>query len=251
MKPNKSFILLLAVYCTAFATSLVAAPYTIYSIGDSTMADKPLEDSNPERGWCQALAEKTRSEYVFENHGVNGRSSKSFIDEGRWETVLAKLKPNDWVIVQFGHNDQKEYDPKRYTNPYSGYRANLERFIRDAQSKKAHVLIASSIVRRKFNEQGTLIDTHGPYPFVARQVALENSVAFVDLQLITENEVRSLGPEASKRMYLWLEPGETPRHPDGKQDDTHLNETGATRVATLFLQEIDFQGLALRNAFAD
>lgn len=215
------------------------------------MADKPLKDSNPERGWCQALAEKVRSEYAFENHGVNGRSSKSFIDEGRWNVVLSKLKQNDWVIIQFGHNDQKEHDPARYTNPYSGYRANLERFIHDARSKNAHVLIASSIVRRKFNEQGTLVDTHGPYPFAARQVALENSVAFVDLQLITENEVRALGPEASKQMYLWLEPGETPRHPNGKQDDTHLNIAGAARIATLFLQDIDTQGLSLRTAFVD
>lgn len=231
-----------------FAAASWRAPepvLTLFMIGDSTMADKADPDRNPEVGWGQVMPEFFTDQVQVRNFAVNGRSTKSFIDEGRWDNVLKDLKPGDYVFIQFGHNDQKVNDPKRYTNPWTGYRRNLERFVMEAREKGGVPVILSSIVRRKFNENGTLEDTHGVYPFVARQVAADLDVPFIDLQLKTEDLVASLGPEKSKELYLWLDPGQDAYMPDGKQDDTHLNIRGARAVAHLATEEVKAMKLPL------
>lgn len=211
----------------------------IFLIGDSTMADKPgTPDENPERGWGQLLAEYCKEGVRVNNHAVNGRSSKSFITEGRWQVVLDSLSEGDYVFIQFGHNDQKYKDPTRFTNPWSTYRANLEKFVNEARMKNARPVLFSSIVRRHFNEYGTLIDTHGAYPAVVRMLAYELGVRFVDMQLITEQFISGLGPELSKEIYLWITSGEYVNLPDGKVDDTHLSLKGARAYAELVVNYI-------------
>ncbi|MEC8884315.1 MAG: rhamnogalacturonan acetylesterase, partial [Bacteroidota bacterium] len=153
--------------CLTLATfSVVSAQEkpTLYLIGDSTMADKKNPEENPEHGWGQVLPELLNDAIEVSNHAVNGRSSKSFITEGRWETVLETLKKGDFVFIQFGHNDQKFKDSTRYTNPFTQYRYNLERYVKETREAGATPILMSSIVRRKFNEHGTLEDTHGNYP---------------------------------------------------------------------------------------
>ena len=232
------FILFTAI-CLAQATDKEQnRPVTIFTIGDSTMADKPLEGDNPERGWCQLLPEFLIGDVIVENHAVNGRSSRSFILEGRWTKVLSRLKKGDFVFIQFGHNDQKSKDPSRYTNPYTGYRQNLEKFVKETREKGATPVLFTSIVRRNFNEYGTLIDTHGDYPLVVRLVADTMEVAFVDLQRLTENMELSYGPEKSKELHLWYAPGQLDIYPDGKQDDTHLSVKGAREVAGLAVKAL-------------
>lgn len=206
---------------------------TIYLIGDSTMANKKNPEVNPEHGWGQVLQQFFNENAVVENHAVNGRSSKSFIGEGRWDSVLNKLQPGDYVFIQFGHNDQKYKSPDRFTNPWSSYRDNLERYVNETRAKGAHPVLLSSIIRRHFNEWGTLIDTHGPYPWVAREVAKEMDVPFIDLQIMTERLVDSLGQEASKELFMFLKPGESEMYPDGRADSTHLTLKGANTVAGL------------------
>lgn len=208
-------------------------PITVFTIGDSTMADKPLENDNPERGWCQLLPEFLTGSIIVENHAVNGRSSKSFISEGRWAKVRSLLKAGDYVFIQFGHNDQKSKDPARFTNPYTGYRQNLEKFVKETREKGAVPILFTSIVRRNFNAYGTLIATHGNYPLVVRLVADAMDVPLVDLQRLTENLEISYGPEKSKTLHLWYAAGELDIYPEGKQDDTHLSVKGATEVARL------------------
>lgn len=144
-----------------------------------------------------------------------------------------QLAPGDYVFIQFGHNDAKAADPKRYTNPYTGYRRNLSQFVREARARGAMPILLSSIVRRNFNEAGTLEDTHGAYPLVMRAVAQEMNVPFIDLQLKSEDLVVARGAEESKRLYLWLAPGETEMYPEGKQDNTHFTLAGARAMAAL------------------
>jgi lysophospholipase L1-like esterase len=212
---------------------------TVHLVGDSTLADKPgTPEENPERGWGQLLPEFFTEAVAVRNYAVNGRSSKSFRAEGRWAEVLKALEPGDYVFIQFGHNDQKVADSTRYTNPWSGYRRNLERYVAETRAAGGVPVLLSSIVRRNFNEHGTLVDTHGAYPFVARSVARELSVPFIDLQLLTEDYVIAAGPVASKAIYLWLEPGQYPRYPEGKQDDTHLSPAGARAYAGLVADAI-------------
>ena len=224
-----------------------AAP-AIFLIGDSTMAERkePVE-VNPERGWGQALHLYFRDEVAIHNHAVNGRSSKSFIDEGRWDKVMELLKPGDYVLIQFGHNDQKFKDPTRYTNPTSGYYHNLSRFVVDTRSKGAIPILLTSIVRRNFNEFGTLEDTHGIYPLIVRQVANDLDVLLIDHLSKTEKVVLGLGPERSKEIYFWIEPGTYDKLPDGKQDNTHLSEKGAVLYAGMVAGAIRQSDLPLKE----
>lgn len=210
----------------------------IYTIGDSTMANKPNPDENPERGWCQMIPKFFYDNVSIENHAVNGRSTRSFIDEGRWDSIYNKLNKGDYVFIQFGHNDQKVSDPKRYTNPHTTYRNNLMRFVNETRQKEAHPVLFSSIVRRNYNEDGTLVDTHGEYPTETRLVAQELEVPFIDLQYLTELMEEEYGIEGSKNLHLHFEPSEIPYYPDGITDDTHLSVLGANNVAKLAIEEL-------------
>ncbi|APZ45399.1 rhamnogalacturonan acetylesterase [Polaribacter reichenbachii] len=211
---------------------------TIYTIGDSTMADKPNPNENPERGWCQLFPLFLNENATLKNYAVNGRSSRSFILEKRWDTVYNQLKKGDYVFIQFGHNDQKFKAPTRYTNPHVGYRYNLIRFVEEAREKGAIPILFSSIVRRKFNEFGTLIDTHGAYPLEVRLVAQEFDVPFIDLQYLTEKLEESYGVEGSKKLHLHYLPNEIPYYPKGKEDNTHLSVLGATEISKLAVNSL-------------
>jgi DNA sulfur modification protein DndE len=218
---------------------------TLFLVGDSTMADKPDPDRNPERGWGQLLPRFLDDSIEVRNHAVNGRSSKSFIDEGRWAAVLAELGPGDCVLVQFGHNDEKREDPARYAAPRDGYRRNLLRFVAEAREKGADVVIVSPIVRRRFSAAGALEDTHGEYPAAAREVAMETGAPFIDLRRLSEELVAGAGPEGSKAFYVWLEPGRSEMYPEGRRDDTHLSVRGAAEVARLAAEALRRTGLPI------
>ena len=123
---------------------------TVFMIGDSTMANKPLAKENQERGWGQMLPIYLQGKIKVDNHAVNGRSSKSFMDEGRWDKVMEKLRPGDFVIIQFGHNDEKEKSPDRYTVPGGSFDDNLRRYVNDTKSKGATPILMNSIARRNF-----------------------------------------------------------------------------------------------------
>jgi lysophospholipase L1-like esterase len=220
---------------------------TIYTIGDSTMADKKNPDQNPEHGWAQVLAYFFTTEIQIDNRAVNGRSTKSFIAEGRWDSIVTKLQPNDYVFIQFGHNDQKFKDPDRFTNPYTAYRTNLIRFVEETRERGAQPILFTSIVRRNFNEFGVLIDTHGEYTLVVRMVANEFKVPLIDLQTLTEAWEISYGVEASKQLHLHFKPGEHPYYPNGKEDNTHLSAKGATEIAKMVVEAIEQQQIHLKK----
>ena len=206
---------------------------TLFLIGDSTMANKDNPDKNPEHGWGQVLPQFFTSGIEIQNHAMNGRSSKSFRTEGRWDKVEKQLKKGDFVIIQFGHNDQKVKDSTKFTNPYTQYRANLERYVNETRAKGATPILMTSIVRRDFTENGVLVDTHKEYPLVVRLVADAMKVPFVDMQLLTEQMEISAGPEKSKLLHLHFKAGENPYYDKEKSDDTHLSKMGAETVAKL------------------
>ncbi|CAH0296676.1 rhamnogalacturonan acetylesterase [Chryseobacterium sp. Bi04] len=211
---------------------------TLFLIGDSTMANKENPDKNPEHGWGQVLPQFLTTGIEVQNHAMNGRSSKSFRTEGRWDKVEKQLKKGDFVVIQFGHNDQKIKDSTKFTNPYTQYRANLERYVNETRAKGATPILMTSIVRRNFTENGVLVDTHKEYPLVVRMVANDLKVPFVDMQLLTEQMEISYGPENSKKLHLHFTEGENPYYPKGKADDTHLSKLGAETVAKLALKDL-------------
>jgi lysophospholipase L1-like esterase len=219
---------------------------TIYTIGDSTMADKIQPNENPETGWCQVLPSFfDLNQVTIDNRAVNGRSSKSFINENRWESVYDSLKKGDYVFIQFGHNDAKITDSTRYTNPHTSYRHNLIRFVTETRATGAIPILFSSIVRRNFNEQGVLIGTHGDYPLAMRLVAQEYQVPFIDLEYFSEILEQSYGPEKSRELHLHFKAGEHPYYPKGKSDDTHLSSKGATEIAKIAVRELKKLDLGL------
>jgi DNA sulfur modification protein DndE len=218
-----------------------------FLIGDSTMADKPLED-NPERGWGQLLPVFFDGSVAVRNHAMNGRSTKSFIDEGRWEAVLKALRAGDWVFIQFGHNDEKKEDPTRYAAPQDGYRKNLTRFVEEARGRGARPVLLTPVMRRRFDQEGKFFDTHGEYPDVVRALARELNVPLIDLHKSTQTLIERHGPEGSKKLFLWIKPGEYKSLPQGREDDTHFSEYGAREVAALAVAGIREQKLELARS---
>ncbi len=253
MKAKMLFAVCAVLLLTAFTTRPVT---TIFIIGDSTAAKKDLSKGSPERGWGMALQCYFDSTVIkVDNHAVNGRSSKSFIDEGRWKRVVESIKPGDYVIIQFGHNDEKP-NADRHTDPGSTFDYNLARFVRETREKGGIPVLMNAVVRRNFakavpkgddealrnttfkdaprqTEGDSLIDTHGMYRVAPRDVAKRMNVHFVDANKITEQLEQGLGVEGSKKLHMWYRPGEHPALPKGRQDNTHYNIWGAHQVARL------------------
>ncbi len=221
-------------------------PVRVFLIGDSTMADKPTVD-NPERGWGQLLPYFFDANVVIENHARNGRSTKSFIEEGRWEAVLGKLRPGDYVFIQFGHNDEKISDTIRFASPHGAYKENLRRFVDDTRSKGATPVLLTPVQRRKFDRQGRLEETHGEYPAVVREVAAEQKVPLIDVTSASAGLFNNLGPERTQRIFLWVPDSIFESLPGGKQDNTHFNEYGATIIAGLVVDALKQSDLSLKN----
>lgn len=255
---NKLIILFIAFIClSAFRAERPVV--TVFMIGDSTMANKKLEGGNPERGWGMMLPGFFSEDICIDNHAVNGRSSKSFIDEGRWNVVVSKIKKGDYVFIQFGHNDEKS-DSIRHTKPGTTFDENLRRFVNETRAKGGIPVLFNSIVRRNFvqpldasiskdtrTEPGkeelpaegeTLYDTHGDYLNSPRNVAKELGVAFIDMNKLTHKLVEELGPIESKKLFMWVEPDKVPALPKGREDNTHLNVYGARVVAGLAVDAI-------------
>jgi lysophospholipase L1-like esterase len=218
------------------ATPLVAAlafrapPITVWLAGDSTMAQK-LPDKRPETGWGEALQPCfDSSEVRIANRAMNGRSTRSFVAEGRWKAIIDSLHAGDYVFIQFGHNDEK-VGTNNYSSP-EDYSVNLLQFVDEVRAKQALPVLFTPVVRRKFD--GTqLVPTHGAYPDAARAAARVRDVPLVDMERSSAALVQQLGPDSSRTLWLHLDAGANPNYPNGVQDDTHFNPAGARTMAGL------------------
>jgi DNA sulfur modification protein DndE len=231
MRVKKNILLLLFISLSILSIHWIADNrIRIFLIGDSTMANKPVED-NPERGWGQVFGNFFKDSVMIENHAKNGRSTKSFIKEGLWQKVYEKLNPGDYVFIQFGHNDSKKADTNRFADANTLYRENLQRFIDDSRSKGAIPILITPVNRRKFNSSGSFIDQHGEYPGVVRDLAKINNITLLDLHKKSLDVFSKMGPEETKKVFLWVAPKQYKLFPDGKQDNTHFTQFGAELVA--------------------
>ena len=168
---------------------------------------------------------------------------------GLFEKAAASISPGDYVIIQFGHNDEKDQDTTRYTIPRTTYKDYLRKYITDTRNKRGVPVLCTSIVRRKFDKSGDLLSTHGDYPEAMRELAVEMNVWLVDLEKLTAAAVQAAGPEQSRHYYMNLAPGEHPNFPDGKEDNTHLQVKGAAMVADLFVREVKKMQWPLSRCF--
>ncbi|MBB6635654.1 rhamnogalacturonan acetylesterase [Cohnella thailandensis] len=225
------------------ALEINAAPHalSLFLAGDSTVTDQP-EDGYPYAGWGQMLASMLKHDVIIANEAASGRSSKSFIEEGRLDVIWNEIKPNDFLFIQFGHNDQKP-DEERHTEPSTTYKEYLRRYIDGARERGAHPVLVTSVHRRFFAEDGTLQNTHGSYLDAVRELAEETGTPLIDLAARTKTLLEELGPEDSKQLFMWGARGEFANFPGGIEDNTHFQEQGAIRIAGLVVEEIRRIGL--------
>ena len=241
------FIALLTGTATMYGFFSSAAAVRIFLVGDSTMADKPLVD-NPERGWGEVFSLFFDRRVTIENHAMNGRSTKSFINEGRWQNVLDRLRADDYVFIQFGHNDEKKDDTTRYAAPETDFKNNLMRFVHEARAKGALPVLLTPVSRRKFDERNKAMETHQEYSEVVRRVAKEEHIPLIDLDAKSIALLDTIGPERSKSMFLWVQPGKYKALPAGKEDNTHFTYDGARMIAGLVVDGIRELHLPLESA---
>lgn len=214
----------------------------VFLAGDSTIAIKEKK-AYPETGWGMPFVHFFDSTVQIENRAKNGRSTRTFIEEGLWQGVINDVQPGDYVFIQFGHNDESEEKKDRYTTPEQ-YKRNLKHFIDESRAKGATPVLLTPVSRRRFKD-GKALETHAQYSNLVREVAAEANVAFIDLDTKSRELYQQLGEEGSKLLFLQLQPGDHPNYPEGKVDNTHFNELGARLIAQIVLSQIKAQNLNL------
>ena len=206
----------------------------VFYIGDSTVQLNKI-DTYPQTGMSQVLELFLAPGIQVLPHGKNGRSTKSFLDEGRFVPVQEQMGQGDFLLIQFGHNDEKA-DPARHTEPFGSYQENLRFFIREARARGAYPVLITPIARRLFDESGKFCPgSHGAYPDAMRQVGAEENVPVADLTALTENYLAQLGDEASKPLFVW------------PVDNTHLKYDGAVQMVRFLSQELSRFGSPYRE----
>ena len=220
------------------------APIKVYLIGDSTMSIKAVK-TYPETGWGMPFAAFFDESVTVDNRAQNGRSTKSFIAEDRWQPVAKELHEGDYVFIQFGHND--EVPTKRSYTPEADYKNYLIRFIAETRAKKATPVLITPVARRKFDAAGKVEGTHNVYSEIVRATAREQQVPLIDLDRESQALLQQYGAENSKLLFNQLVPGEHPNYPEGKEDNTHFNELGARKMAQIVLADIRSLKLELAN----
>jgi lysophospholipase L1-like esterase len=245
MKPNNYFLKTGFLFGLLFMMSfLPPGKITVYMIGDSTMAIKQVR-AYPETGWGMPFAYFFDDSVKVVNKAMNGRSTRTFIEENRWQPVSDNLKEGDYLFIQFGHNDEVK-TKKSYVNE-ADFQSNLERFISETQAKKAIPVLLTPVARRSFDAAGKITGTHDAYSELVRLVAKKNNVALIDLDKLSQELLQKMGVENSKLLYLHLEADEHPNYPMGKDDNTHFSELGARKMAELVLADMKRQNLGLMD----
>lgn len=240
----KILFLMISTLLMSFMPTQHKKPITVYLIGDSTISIKEVK-AYPETGWGMPFVHFFDETVTIDNRAKNGRSTRTFIEEGLWQPVADKLKEGDYVFIQFGHNDEVE-TKKSYT-PQDQYKANLIRFITEARKKKANPVLITPAARRSFDDSAKIKGTHDTYSAIVREVAKQQKTPLIDLDKKSQELLQEFGPENSKLLFLQLAPGEHPNYPEGKDDNTHFNELGARKMAQLVLAEIQAQKLELAD----
>jgi len=206
-----------------------AAPVRLFIAGDSTAAEYGPERA-PQAGWGQALQSYLDpARFEVRNHAKGGRSTRSFIDEGRLDAIGRELRRGDVLLIQFGHNDAKFEDRTRYTDPDSDYPRVLMRYVQVARDHGATPVLVTPVARLLY-DFGSLLDTHARYTLAMQQLATREHVALIDLNDRSMRWIRALGEQGARPYFLFV--------PEQKKaDGTHFSVAGANAVACLVLRE--------------
>jgi len=212
---------------------------TIFICGDSTAASYKPEQA-PITGWGQVLAEFLPGVEIA-NHAMAGRSSKSFLAEGRLIPIEKALQPGDLLLIQFTHNDRSDLT-WRHTDPYTSFADTLSIYVDTARLHGATPVLITPIPLRQW-EKGELVDTHGEYPNAIRRLALRKGVPLLDVTLAGMDALREIGEEGAVPLYMHVEEGKYPAYPKGSRDDVHTQRAGALLYARIIADMLKTQGL--------
>lgn len=194
-------------------------------------------DSFPRQGIGQVFYLFTKPEYVIENHAHGGRSSKSFINEGRLKAIEEKLEEGDFLFILFAGNDEKEYDPARYTEPYTTFIEYLEIYIKAAREHGAYPVLITPAERRCFDEHGKLgPGAHADYVKGMKLAAEKNYVPLVDLYTMSRAALEKAGEVKSREWYMYFEAGTYEKHPEESRDNSHFRFEGAVMHAGMIAE---------------
>lgn len=208
-------------------------PIHIFLAGDSTVASYPRNEA-PMAGWGQGFQSFFTEKIKVHNFAKCGASCNTFIEQGYLDIILEFIQHNDYLFIQFGHNDQKSFG----TEPFSTYQSYLKDYVTGARKKGAIPILVTSVHRRNFDEQGQLVNTLGDYPSSMIQLAESLDVQLINLWKKTETLYQTLGSEGSKQLFTQFAANEHPNYPDGIQDNTHFCENGAKEVGKLVIEGI-------------
>ena len=217
----------------------------IFLAGDSTIAIKDIK-VYPETGWGMPFVYFWDSSVTVVNRARNGRSTKTFLSEGLWKSIMDETTEGDFIIIQFGHNDAAVDKKERYATPDT-FKMNLTRFIQETREKKATPILLTPVSRRKFDKDGKAVETHKEYAALTKEVAIEQNALFIDLDEKSRALYQQFGEEKSKLLFLQLQAGEHPNYPDGRNDNTHFSELGARLIAQIVLKELIESDIALTD----
>ena len=195
---------------------------TLYLAGDSTVTD---QGTAPNASWGQMLPSWFAADIAVANHAESGETLKSFVTELRLDKLLSTLKAGDWVMIQFGHNDQKVQWPQTYAEAATTYRSWLRTYIAEVRRRGATPLLVTSPERRNFDDAGHIVPSLGEYPDAVRAVAREEHVALIDLNSSSVRFYETLGPQRAQLAFA-----------DEGRDKTHHNESGAEALAGLVVE---------------
>ena len=208
---------------------------TIFICGDSTAASyDPAE--TPMVGWGQLLGLYLPKTVRVENRAIAGRSTKSFLAEGRLADIENELKAGDLLLIQFAHNDEND-KPERHTEPETEFPQNLDVFLDTAIRHAAMPVLLTPICMRVW-EAERLQPTHGPYLAAVRRVAEGRDAPLIDLYGESFRVTEALGDTGSRALFLQLEPGEDARMPEGRDDNAHTRRAGAEIFARFVAEQL-------------
>lgn len=211
----------------------------IFWAGDSTVKQN-FYMTYPQTGIGQAYGLYLKKHIKIENYAENGRSTKSFIEEGRLDLIEQRISKGDFLYIQFGHNDEK-MDEARHTDSFGSYQDNLRKFVEVARKHGAYPLFITSLYRRLFQEDHIhLVDkNHEDYPDAMLALGKELDVPVVDLCKLSKEKIEEAGFDETKKWFLHVPAGIYPNFPNGKEDNSHLQYEGAYIFGGIIAKEIE------------
>lgn len=226
------------------------AATTIYMAGDSTMQSYS-EMQAPQEGWGQQFGQYFSNGAVIVNNAIGGRSSKSFMVDGRLDTILQRIKPGDFFFISFGHNDASIGIPDRYASP-EDYKTYLARYVNGARQRGATPVLLTPVGRRDFNTVTQEFNVSFPaYVEACIEVAKELDVPLIDLSKLSIAYYDQIGNPATEKVFLYAKPGEYPKYPNGVNDNTHFSSFGAQKIAGLVAKAVKDMGLSISSLIID